>query len=1785
MRLSLPSQKIVLKILALIVGNVLLMWTWALINVKIQLTPTWMDTLWGIILIALNLYFLPIIPKIARYKKALRWFIGVMILIVGVIGWVYSFAYTTESFTWIIRPLIELSNFLILINLDNTIVHTEIIHITFIYLGLSLIVCFFSFVFKNSLINRQEIKIWQNNYEKFRIAFRWRPGRLLAGIGRSLLLFLIISSMVISLVALVNALPSNNIPFQVRTISGPTILTSVGYLLQDSRDGTLYAGTSSGVFRSRDGGDTWQTASAGLDAYANVQTLLQDNQDGTLYAGTEGLGPNGGVLGNTTGETTISRSRDGGETWEDAGNGLNLADVRSLQQGNQDRTLYAGTSRGVFRFRDGDDTWEAVSADLTDTNVLTLLQDSRDGTLYAGTSSGVFRFRDGDDTWEAASAGLTGIDVRALLQDSRDGTLYAGTWNGIYRSKDGGNTWEATSAELTGRYVLTLLQDSQDGTLYAGTSNGVFCSRDGGDIWESASVGLEGIYVLTLLQDSQDGTLYAGTSGHGVYRSQDGGDTWESTSAGLAEYANVLTLLQDSRDGTLYAGTSSGVFRFRDGDDTWEAASTGLTGIDVRALLQDSRDGTLYAGTWNGIYRSKDGGNTWEAASTGLTGVDVHTLLQDSQDGTLYAGTGRGIYRSKHGGDTWEAAVSAGLTGVDVQTLLQDSRDGTLYAGTEIGIYRSKDGGDTWQTASSGLATPVTTVEDYPWGLVGTWEVAGDIAELEGVDVSTLLQDNRDGTLYAGTWYSIYRSRDGGDTWESASAGLTDTHVLSLLRDSRDGVLYAGTSNGIYRSRDGGDTWEAASTGLRARDVQALLQDSWDGTLYAGTESGVFRFWNGGDTWEAARAGLTETLIVDVNILLQDSQSSTLYAGTSSGVFRLRDEDDTWEAVSAGLAEYANVLTLLQDSRDGVLYAGTSSGVFRFRDGDGTWESASAGLTDTHVLSLLQDSRDGVLYAGTRNGIYRSRDGGDTWEAASAGLTDTDVNALLQDSRDGTLYAGTTVGIFRSKDGGDTWEAASAGLTGTDVNALLQDSRDGALYAGTWYGGIFRSKDGGSSWKPLPDSCNYLLFPDWLISNRVELPPEMFNGMALSNQPLQAIQTGKYYYAWGATIVEIQVAPQIVPHRSLFWTLRTWTKFWFIPRVGYFASGTAFLLVVWGLIAWGSAFWPIRQNPFHSSKIRETINAFYAGESVHPILQKWNNKIYTELVAFGDVLPEDLIAIPELLRRQMMDGFCANYQEALSIQWSGRRLMLLAGKRLKNWQITWRRISDDLGRHHALSPQGQDQVCLLAQSLSDGLGFTLEESHLSKSICAWRVDAPALRLNLPARFPLVFVADPNPTPETVRQLVDTVSILKDTNNFALVVPLEPSMPDADIPSVLRRLIDASPYAHDFIILTQQDVVDVLIARHPERVLVQHISRQVDLSFISPFIINGPVPPQMFFGRDREIRTLVDHAGKRNYAIVGNRKIGKTSLLNQIESRINHQGGIRLLRMDCQAVREAADFYAKLQQIPGMQTDISSPAALAVALRTLQKQSDQPLVFVLDELDDLLKAEKDRDESVLSVMRELANEQTCWFIFCGSKILIRQLRDSESALFNFPETLALTCLSREEMDEVITRPLETLGIHMDDVSAVLDAAWALTSGHPNLTQFVGRVLVNASNENQNRSIGQADVENLWTDAAFVQFYFDTIWGAASPLERLITLLMPPEPFGSSDVEKVFHAVGASVTSIQIDAGLETLVAYSVLKRVGRLHTFVPMAFHRLLDLNYEKERLIAREVEKVNGGME
>jgi ligand-binding sensor domain-containing protein len=1094
------------------------------------------------------------------------------------------------------------------------------------------------------------------------------------------------------------------------------------------------------------------------------------------------------------------------------------------------------------------------------------------------------------------------------------------------------------------------------------------------------------------------------------------------------------------------------------------------------------------------------------------------------------------VFRSADGGANWQA-TSVGLINTDIQALLLDERDGILYAGTEGGGFRSTEGGARWRATSVGLTD---------------------------IDVPALVLDKRDGTLYVGTWGDgVFHSTDDGASWQEASAGLTSTDMRALMLDERDGTLYAGTwGDGVFRSTDGGASWQEASAGLIDTRIWALTLDERDGALYAGTQgAGVFRSTNSGVNWHAANVGL----------------------------------DDTF------------VPALVLDRRDGTLYAGTrGGGVFRSADGGANWQATSVGLINTDMQALLLDERDGILYAGTGGGVFRSTDGGASWQAASAGLSDVKLQALTLDARDGTMYAGTEGGVFRSTDNGASWQAASAGLTDSNVRALTSDERDGTLYAGTRNAGVFRSADDGVSWQLLPAALLRYGLPDLLSAQHSygvasygpgEAPVwatfgggaswvRLVAGLGLQQAAIRPLPGGQaeVLAAWGATLARAELEPGYrrtpllwFALRALVWKATTWA----VAGSGWL--GAALILVVALALVFTNANLarPFGLPLWATLLARRRLDVYADPERLDTAWPDWEQVVRAELLRHGDATKDDLLRVPRPFRRYALRRYARTYAPVQMLEAQPGRLRLLTGDRLRRWQTAWGAAGRALGTRSGLTSAGRAGVDDLAAVLAETLGLTLGPARDFEAVRAYLAEAPALRLNLPPRFPLVFLAEPQPSARSVEMLVDAIDVLRETEYFALVVPLEPTIRQLDTAAELRQAIDNSPHVHDFIVLGGDEALDVLIARQPTQALVQQILTQIDLTIVSPFVVSGPVPERMFFGREGETKTLVEGADSADFAVVGNRKIGKTSLLQQSRARLAAGKRVRPLLVDCQTVRDATGFFAAFQAQTRLDLPSDTPEGFSAALTELHQEG--ALVLLLDEVDALLAAEMTQGERLAATWRALAQAGVCHFVFCGSTGLARRLDDPHSVFFNFPQPLPLGYLAPETARLVLTQPLETLGIIMEDEEALLGEVLALTSGHPNFIQYLGRGLVEAANRRKERRIMLADLDTLRDSTEFIEYYLKTVWGEAGPLEKLITLVAPPDGFQLGSLETALAARDVSVSEQALDAALKLLRIYSLLEKRGRTYSFVPRAFPDILHGTQEVDRLIALEKRHLEAG--
>ncbi|HET91460.1 MAG TPA: hypothetical protein ENN99_12105 [Chloroflexi bacterium] len=845
------------------------------------------------------------------------------------------------------------------------------------------------------------------------------------------------------------------------------------------------------------------------------------------------------------------------------------------------------------------------------------------------------------------------------------------------------------------------------------------------------------------------------------------------------------------------------------------------------------------------------------------------------------------------------------------------------------------------------------------------------------------------------------------------------------------------------------------------------------------------------------------------------------------------------------------------------------------------WQTSTIG---PDVRGVVWDDREGVLYAVTmEGGVFRSGNGGVRWEPADADLTGVAMRALALDARDRALYGAAAEGLFRSADGGASWQVVLPVSTTHSLwdplstrygyGVVLQDLTSQAPLVWAVYGG-------GSFWAPLAADLG---LHQAAIRPRLEGeelgPTPAVSPLAGGTRPGPGTEV---IAAWGQALAWADLGPRVrrVPLawlavRAWIWRSEvSWSLWLALPPLA--ALGLALALTYANLARpFGVPLWA-------TLLARRRLDSYARPTALEAAWSDWEQAIRAELLRYGDVTAVDLFQIPGPFRRYALRRYAQTHSATQALESHPTRLRLLTGDRLRRWWAAWDTASRSVGSRAGTAASYERAVDGLAAVLADGLGLTCERVHELGGVRAGLVEAPALRLKLPPRFPLAFVADPRPGPGTVEELMDAVDELGESGTFALVVPLEPPVRRLDVAAELRQALDRSPHLHDFIVLGRDDVLDILIARDPTAALVQRILAQVDLMVVSPFVISGPVPERVFFGREAEVRMLVESAGSADFAIVGNRKIGKTSLLQRVQGRLAAGRRVRPLTVDCQIVRDADGFFAAFQA----QNRLTLPALTAegfmASLVEVRRDGGIP-VLLLDEVDELLASDRAQGEPLSATWRALAQVGECRFIFCGSTELARRLDDPSSAFFNFPQPLSLGYLAPETTRSVLAQPMETLGLVLEEAERLLDEVQTLTSGHPNLIQYVGRGLVEAANRRGERRVLLEDLVALRTSVDFTEYYLKTVWGQAGPLERLITLVVPAGGFRLEDLERTLAALDVEVSTEALDQALKLLRVYAILEKRERTYGFVPHSFPEILHQTQEVERLIGIERRRLARG--
>jgi photosystem II stability/assembly factor-like uncharacterized protein len=471
----------------------------------------------------------------------------------------------------------------------------------------------------------------------------------------------------------------------------------------------------------------------------------------------------------------------------------------------------------------------------------------------------------------------------------------------------------------------------------------------------------------------------------------------------------------------------------------------------------------------------------------GPPGGDARALGFDPRrPNVVYAGTSDGVlYRSDDGSETWRR-LDPGFPkrGYSLDEIAVDERGRILIAYWEVagrdgGVARSEDGGQTFTLLPgiAGESVRALAVSPTHPDVVVAGSLTGVFRSLDGGDtwqrispeghpelrnVESVAIDSRDaGVLYAGTWHLAWKTVDAGKTWRPIATGMiADSDVFTLNLDRRnEDVLYGTACSGIYRSGNAGGQW-AKIHGIpsSSRRTRAFVQHpAHPEVFFAGTTEGLWRSNDDLKTWQL----VTEKELVVNSIAVLPG--GTILAGTDGGgIRRTRDGGDSWTGANEGFSEHLVSRVLFDAPADRVLVAvredRRQGGVFAASPSGGAWTRLAEGLEGREVFSLALQGR--ALLAGTDDGVFRLRETNDQWRRLPMASRGIELHPRIDDLTTrgaSTVFAASPRGLLRSDDRGESWELVDLGLAGA-VDAVTV-TEAGVVYAATRLH-LYRSDDG-----------------------------------------------------------------------------------------------------------------------------------------------------------------------------------------------------------------------------------------------------------------------------------------------------------------------------------------------------------------------------------------------------------------------------------------------------------------------------------------------------------------------------------------------------------------------------------------------------------------------------------------------------------------------------------------------------------------------------------------------------
>jgi photosystem II stability/assembly factor-like uncharacterized protein len=634
-----------------------------------------------------------------------------------------------------------------------------------------------------------------------------------------------------------------------------------------------FGSTGGGVWRTTDGGATWENISDGFFGGSIGAVAVSESDPNVIYVG----GGEKTVRGNVSHGDGMWRSLDAGKTWKQIG----LADSQHIPRvrvhPKDPDVVYAAVlgrlygpseQRGVFRSRDGGKTWKRVLFANADAGAVDLVIDPNNPrVLYASTwrirrtphslesggeGSGLWKSTDSGDTWQeitrakglpTGTVGIIGVTV-SPVDSNRVWAIVEAQEGGVFRSDDAGKTWAKINEDRNLRQRAWYYT-----RIYAGPKSldevyvvnvQFWRSVDGGKSFQSIRTP-HGDHHDLWIDPGEPRRMIVGDDG-GAQVSANGGASWTTYhNQPTAQFYRVTTdnafpyrILGAQQDNSTVRIRSRGDGASIDERD-WEITA----GSESGHVVADPRDPDIvYGGNYGGFImrlnhrtRERRAINVWPDNPLGQGAATLKYRFQwnfpiffsPHDPKTLYT-AGNVLFKTTNEGQSWEA-ISPDLTRNDKSKqgpsggpITKDNTSVEYYCTIFAALESPHEKGVLWCGTDDGLIQ-LSRDGGKNWANV----TPPDLPAWSQINSIEAHPTEKGGLYVAATRYKLddfkpylYRTTNYGKTWTKIVSGIKDDHFTRVIRadPKRKGLLYAGTERGMMVSFDDGANWQSLQLNL-----------------------------------------------------------------------------------------------------------------------------------------------------------------------------------------------------------------------------------------------------------------------------------------------------------------------------------------------------------------------------------------------------------------------------------------------------------------------------------------------------------------------------------------------------------------------------------------------------------------------------------------------------------------------------------------------------------------------------------------------------------------------------------------------------------------------------------------------------------------------------------------------------------------------------------------------------------------------------------------------------------